>query len=186
MSGDSQVAQLVKNLPASVEDTRDTGSIPGSGRSPEGGHGIPLRILAWRIHTQRSLEGYSPWSCKESDTPEHRLTVLTQWGQKAGPLPTSLLRSVWTLVNWMKCCIHVLYQVPRDRRFPSFRSCYSPGALRVAVLPLILYVGKRRPRGCQSLAELHTSSWWHAHTQGIQSKCIFKLSSNYFPPSIST
>ena len=49
MSGDFQVAQLVKNLPASVEDTRDTGSIPGLGRSPGGGHGIPLHILAWRI-----------------------------------------------------------------------------------------------------------------------------------------
>ena len=27
-------------------------------------------ILAWRIHGQRSLEGYSPWGCKESDTTE--------------------------------------------------------------------------------------------------------------------
>ena len=25
-------------------------------------------ILAWRIHGQRSLVGYSPWGCKESDT----------------------------------------------------------------------------------------------------------------------
>ena len=30
-------------------------------------------ILAWRIHGQRSLEGYSPTSHKESDTTE-RLT----------------------------------------------------------------------------------------------------------------
>ena len=29
----------VKNLPASVGDTRDLGSIPGSGRSPGGGNG---------------------------------------------------------------------------------------------------------------------------------------------------
>ena len=27
----------------------DTGWIPGSGRSPGGGHGSPLHILAWRI-----------------------------------------------------------------------------------------------------------------------------------------
>ena len=27
----------------------DTGSIPVSGRSPGGGHGNPLSILAWRI-----------------------------------------------------------------------------------------------------------------------------------------
>ena len=25
-------------------------------------------ILAWRIHRQRSLAGFSPWGCKESDT----------------------------------------------------------------------------------------------------------------------
>ena len=33
---------VVKNLPANVGDVRDTGSIPGSGRSPGGGHGNPL------------------------------------------------------------------------------------------------------------------------------------------------
>ena len=26
------------------------------------------RILAWKIHEQRSLVGYSPWGGKESDT----------------------------------------------------------------------------------------------------------------------
>ena len=31
-------------------------------------------ILAWRIHGQRSLVGYSLWGCKESDTAE-RLTL---------------------------------------------------------------------------------------------------------------
>ena len=39
----SQVAQVVKNLPASAGDLRDVGSIPGSGRSPGGGHGSPLQ-----------------------------------------------------------------------------------------------------------------------------------------------
>ena len=33
---------MVKNLPANARDIRDTGSIPGSGRSPGGGHGNPL------------------------------------------------------------------------------------------------------------------------------------------------
>ena len=27
-------------------------------------------ILAWKFHGQRSLVGYSPWHCKESDTTE--------------------------------------------------------------------------------------------------------------------
>ena len=34
---------VVKNLPASAEDVRDAGSIPGLGRSPGGGHGNPLQ-----------------------------------------------------------------------------------------------------------------------------------------------
>ena len=40
---------MVKNLPANAGDLRDAGSIPGLGRSPEGGHSNPSNILAWRI-----------------------------------------------------------------------------------------------------------------------------------------
>ena len=35
----SQVTPVVKNSPAKAEDIKDLGSIPGSGRSPGGGHG---------------------------------------------------------------------------------------------------------------------------------------------------
>ena len=38
-----QVAVVVKNLLANAGDVRDTGSIPGSGRSPGEGHGNPLQ-----------------------------------------------------------------------------------------------------------------------------------------------
>ena len=39
----SQVALAVKDLPANAGDVRDAGSIPGTRRSPEGGHGNPLQ-----------------------------------------------------------------------------------------------------------------------------------------------
>ena len=39
----SQVALVVKNPPANAGDVRDSGLIPGSGRSPGGGHGNPLQ-----------------------------------------------------------------------------------------------------------------------------------------------
>ena len=39
----SQVAQVVKNPSANAGDIRDAGSIPGSGRSPGGGHVKPLQ-----------------------------------------------------------------------------------------------------------------------------------------------
>ena len=42
----SQVALAVKNPPANVGDTRDAGSIPGSGRCPGGGHGTHSSTLA--------------------------------------------------------------------------------------------------------------------------------------------
>ena len=41
-SGASQVAPVVKNPSTNAGDIRDMGSIPGSGRSPGGGHGSPL------------------------------------------------------------------------------------------------------------------------------------------------
>ena len=40
----SQMTLVIKNLPANAGDRRDVGSIPGLGRSPEGGgHGNPLQ-----------------------------------------------------------------------------------------------------------------------------------------------
>ena len=39
----SQVAPVVKNLPAKAGDMRDAGSIPGLGRSLRGGNGTPLQ-----------------------------------------------------------------------------------------------------------------------------------------------
>ena len=38
-----QVVLMVKNPPANAGDIRDTGSVPGLGRSPGEGHGNPLQ-----------------------------------------------------------------------------------------------------------------------------------------------
>ena len=43
------MAQLVKNLSASVGDAKDLGSIPWSGRSPGEGNGNHSSLLAWKI-----------------------------------------------------------------------------------------------------------------------------------------
>ena len=59
---------MVKNL---LANAGDTGSIPGSGRSPGEGNGNTTPgFLPGESHGQRSLAGYSPWGCKESDTTE--------------------------------------------------------------------------------------------------------------------
>jgi len=54
----SPVALVVKNLSADAGDIRDTGSMPGLGRLPGGGHGNPLQY-SWleNPHGQRSLAG---------------------------------------------------------------------------------------------------------------------------------
>ena len=49
----------------------EPGLTPGSGRSPAKGIGFPLQYSCLENpHGQRNLVGYSPWSCKESDTIE--------------------------------------------------------------------------------------------------------------------
>ena len=85
--GASQVVLVVENLPANAGDIREVGTIPGSGRSPGGGHGNPLQYSclenpmdrgAWRaivhsaakswrrlkwlgMHTRLGHGHYSPW-----------------------------------------------------------------------------------------------------------------------------
>ena len=49
MRAKSQVALVVKNLPANVGDIRDVGSIPGPGRSPGEEMATLFSILAWEI-----------------------------------------------------------------------------------------------------------------------------------------
>ena len=67
----TQVALMVKNLPADVGDRRDADWIPGSGRSPGGGHGNPLQYYCLdNPQGQRNLVGFSPWGHKELDTSE--------------------------------------------------------------------------------------------------------------------
>ena len=63
----SLVAQMVKNLPA-VQET----CVQSLGQEDplEEGMATQSSILAWEIHGQRSLAGYSPRDCKESDMTE--------------------------------------------------------------------------------------------------------------------
>ena len=59
-----------KESPANAEDTRDTGSIPGSGRSPGRGNSNPLQYSCLEHLMERSLADYSPWGPKKLYTTE--------------------------------------------------------------------------------------------------------------------
>ena len=58
---------MVKNLPAMQE--MHVLSL-GQDDPLENGMATHSSILAWRIHGQRSLVGYSTWGCKELDMTE--------------------------------------------------------------------------------------------------------------------
>ena len=56
---------------ASLQETGEAGSILGFEISPGGGNGSLLQCSCLeKSHGQRSLAGYSPWGCKESDMTE--------------------------------------------------------------------------------------------------------------------
>ena len=63
----SQVALVVKNPPANAGNTRDSDSVPGSGRFPGRGNSNPVH---GESHGQRSLVGYDPQCPKELDLTE--------------------------------------------------------------------------------------------------------------------
>ena len=74
--GDKNLYSLLKyySFPGGSEDkesafsTGDPGLIPRLGRSSGEEMVTHSSILAWEFHGQRSLVGYNPWGCKESDT----------------------------------------------------------------------------------------------------------------------
>ena len=80
---------LVKNPPANAGDIREAGSIPGSGRSPAGGHGNPLQYSylenpmdrgAWRAAVHRGAKRVrhdSRGLARHSTTPSR---ALHPWG----------------------------------------------------------------------------------------------------------
>ena len=57
---------MSKEFSRSAGDPDDMGLIPGSGRSPGGGHGNPLPYSC--LENPMDWEGYSPQSHKELDT----------------------------------------------------------------------------------------------------------------------
>ena len=103
---------------ASAYNVGDLGSIPGLGRSPEEGNATHSRIIAWKIPLQRSLVGYSPWGCKESDTTErfhffshvhHSLAPGKQQGGNTTPPSTE---------NWIKDLLSMTPPIRTKPRFP--------------------------------------------------------------------
>ena len=62
---------MVKNPPANAGDVKDSGSIPGLGRSPGGGHGNPLQYFRLENSMNRGAwQAMVHGVAKELDTTE--------------------------------------------------------------------------------------------------------------------
>ena len=62
-------------------------------------------FLPGKFHGQRSLVGYSPWGCKESDTTEHTSVDVTHTISKCHillTLPVSLEKSLEVSITWWR------------------------------------------------------------------------------------
>ena len=113
------MALVVKNLPASTGDLRNTGSIPGLGRFPAGGHDNPLQYSCLENpYGQGSLAGYS-----------HRVTksqTRLKWLRTQHSIPSvffssvqfsSVTQSCPTLCNPMN---HSTPGLPVHHKLPQF------------------------------------------------------------------
>ena len=66
---------MVKNLPANSGDIGDTGSIPGSGRSPRGRHGKPLQYSCLKDPMDRGAQQATDHRVAKSRTQLKRLST---------------------------------------------------------------------------------------------------------------
>ena len=73
--GASQVVLEVNNQPASAGDTRETGSIPGSGRSPGGENGSPLHYSCLESPMDRGAWRAMVHSVAKSPTRRKQLSM---------------------------------------------------------------------------------------------------------------
>ena len=74
--GASQVALVVKNLPANAGDIRDAGSVLGSGRSPGEGDGNPLQYSCLENPMDRGAWWATVHGVAKSQTRLSDLTLL--------------------------------------------------------------------------------------------------------------
>ena len=69
---------MVKNPPASAGGSRDSGSVPGLERSPDGGNGNPPQYSCWKIPWAGEPGGLQSM---DSDTAEQAYAHALHWGR---------------------------------------------------------------------------------------------------------
>ena len=84
-------------------------------------------ILAWESHSQRSLEGYSSWGLKESDTTEQLNTHTHSNLTLPWHTPWSLFQEFICIVSYWRSCpgYTISPQVVPHREFEKHNSLFS-------------------------------------------------------------
>ena len=105
------MAIVIKNPSASVGQTGDVGSIPGSGRSSgiRKCHPTPV-FLPGKSHGQKSLVGSNAWGCQESDMTEHlnsSISYPSRLRSKVTFLPTRPRSQPYRKI--LPLCSHTMY-----------------------------------------------------------------------------
>ena len=85
---------MVKNMPANAGDVRDVGSIPGSERSPGGGHGNPLQYFC----PEKSMDR-GAWRATVHGVANSQIR-LKQLGTQAHQIPLTEARGKTDLRSW--------------------------------------------------------------------------------------
>ena len=80
----SHMALMIKNPPANAGDIRNLGSIPGSGRSPGGGHGSPLQYSCLENPMDRGAWWVTVHAVTKSQTRLKRFSMHTPSSEKPG------------------------------------------------------------------------------------------------------
>ena len=142
----------------------DQGSIPGLGRAPGEGNGNPLQYSCLENPMDRSLAGYSPRSCKESDTTEQVHFTSPHFTDNLGSdaSPTSLSRAPSSVLP--------AQSHPRVPWFLSHGEWLLP--IHLSIFPTWLVRNLQRPvyyvGYCENLVLLNwidlNSPSWFSHT----------------------
>ena len=91
----SQVAPVLKNLPANAGNIRDMGSVLGSGRSPGGEHSNPLQYSC----LEKPMDRGAWWAIVHSVTKSQ-----TRWKRLSTHAPHKVVK--WFLCQALKCTIN--------------------------------------------------------------------------------
>ena len=114
----SQVVLMVKNLPANAEDTRNMGSIPGSGRSPRVGNGTSLQYCCLGNSMDKRV-----WKATVQETQRVRHDCMTEHILKIMTYNACFLIACISQSRQMLLLIQkkVVHYILKDNIFKAFR-----------------------------------------------------------------